>query len=159
MLYHVLHIKTTFAETWQRDLFDLHICELGVDTIDAGDSPETATQANYYIPTGLWETNHEDIEAFIGYTEGAELLSVEPCEDRNWNATWEAEHPVQELPLGVRVTPHCAFGAGHHDGGRHDAARLEQLENRFVRGAAHAEIIRVDDQIPFLHSEPFFRFR
>jgi ribosomal protein L11 methyltransferase len=115
MRYHVLHIKTTFAEEWQRDLFDLHICELGVDTIDAGDSPETATQADYYIPTGFWETNHEDIEAFIGFTEGAELLSVEPCEDQNWNAAWEADHPIQELPLGIKIVPHCTFGAGYHE--------------------------------------------
>ena len=35
--------------------------------------------------------------------------------DENWNAAWEAEHPVQELPLGVRIIPHCAFGAGHHE--------------------------------------------
>ena len=115
MKYHVLHIKTTFAEQWQRDLFDLHICELGVDTIDAGDSPETAPQADYYILTGYWEMRHEDIEAFIGFTEGAELLSAEPCVDQNWNAAWEAEHPIQELPLGVRIAPHCAFGAGHHE--------------------------------------------
>ncbi|MBR3408437.1 MAG: 50S ribosomal protein L11 methyltransferase [Paludibacteraceae bacterium] len=134
MRYHVLHIKTTFAEEWQRDLFDLHICELGVDTIDAGDSPETATQADYYIPTGFWETNHEDIEAFIGFTEGAELLSVEPCEDQNWNAAWEAEHPVQELPLGVRITPHCAFGAGHHEttGMMIDALLARDLKGKTV---------------------------
>ena len=36
MRYHVLHIETRFAEEWQRDIFDQQICELGVDTIDAG---------------------------------------------------------------------------------------------------------------------------
>ena len=43
------------------------------------------------------------------------LLGIEECPDENWNAAWEAEHPVQELPLGVKIIPHCAFGAGHHE--------------------------------------------
>ena len=77
-----------------------------MDTIDGGD---------YYIQSELWEQNHEDIEAFCGYYEGVRLVSAEQCPDANWNAVWEAEHPVQELPLGVRIVPHCAFGAGHHE--------------------------------------------
>ena len=40
---------------------------------------------------------------------------MEEVPDENWNAVWEAEHPVQELPLGVKIIPHCAFGAGHHE--------------------------------------------
>ena len=42
-------------------------------------------------------------------------MGTEQCEDINWNAAWEAEHEIVELPLGVRITPHCAFGAGHHE--------------------------------------------
>lgn len=106
MRYHVLHIETTIDQEWLKDLFDQHICELGVDTIDGDD---------YYIQSELWEQNHEDIEAFCGYYEGVRLVSAEQCPDANWNAVWEAEHPVQELPLGVRIVPHCAFGAGHHE--------------------------------------------
>ena len=110
MRYHILHIETSFAEEWQKDLFDQAICDLGVDTIDGED---------YYIPSDLWEQNREAIEEYLsssplhGGIEGG--FSTSPCPDENWNAAWEAEHPVQELPLGVRIVPHCAFGAGYHE--------------------------------------------
>ena len=104
MKYHVLHIKTDFAEEWQKDLFDQALCDLGVDTIDGGD---------YYIPSHLWEQNEAAIrEQFTIYNAQCTISEVP---DENWNAVWEAEHPVQELPLGVRIIPHCAFGAGHHE--------------------------------------------
>ena len=113
MKYHVLHIQTDFAEEWQKDLFDQALCDLGVDTIDGND---------YYIPSDLYEsqiTNIQsqitNIQSQITNTEGATLLSVEEVPDENWNAAWEAEHPVQELPLGVKIIPHCAFGAGYHE--------------------------------------------
>ena len=106
MRYHVLHIETTFAETWQADIFAQQISELGVDTIDGED---------YYIQSEVWEQNTDEIEAFCTSTEGVRLKSVEACPDENWNATWEAEHPMQELPLGIKIIPHCAFGAGHHE--------------------------------------------
>ena len=106
MRYHCLHIKTDFAEEWQKEVFDQTLCDLGVDTID-GDT--------YYIQSDVWEDQISDLKYKISNTEGASLLSVEECPDENWNATWEAEHPMQELPLGVRIIPHCAFGAGHHE--------------------------------------------
>ena len=106
MRYHVLHIKTDFAKEWQADVFNQQICELGVDTIDAGD---------YYIPSETWTQNDDEIEALCAATEGVTLMGAEACPDENWNAAWEAEHPMQELPLGVRIIPHCAFGAGHHE--------------------------------------------
>lgn len=115
MKYQVLHITTDFAEEWQKEVFDQELCDLGVDTIDAGLGPEQAGHADYYIPSDLWEQNQEAIQAQISDTEGATLLSVEEVPDENWNAVWEAEHPVQELPLGVKIIPHCAFGAGHHE--------------------------------------------
>ena len=116
MKYHVLHITTDFAEEWQKEVFDQELCDLGVDTIDdAGLGPEQAGHADYYIPSDLWEQNQEAIQAQISDTEGATLLSVDEVPDENWNAVWEAEHPVQELPLGVKIIPHCAFGAGHHE--------------------------------------------
>ena len=116
MKYHVLHITTDFAEEWQKEVFDQELCDLGVDTIDdAGLEPEQAGHADYYIPSDLWEQNQEAIQAQISDTEGVTLLSVEEVPDENWNAVWEAEHPVQELPLGVKIVPHCAFGAGHHE--------------------------------------------
>ena len=115
MKYHVLHITTDFAEEWQKEVFDQELCDLGVDTIDGGLEPEQAGHADYYIPSDLWEQNQEAIQAQISDTEGATLLSVDEVPDEDWNAVWEAEHPVQELPLGVKIIPHCAFGAGHHE--------------------------------------------
>ena len=106
MRYHVLHIETTFAEEWQADVFAQQICGLGVDTIDGND---------YYIQSEVWEQNADEIEALCTSTEGVRLQNVEACPDENWNATWEAEHPMQELPLGIKIIPHCAFGAGHHE--------------------------------------------
>ena len=52
MRYHVLHIETTFAETWQADIFAQQISELGVDTIDGDD---------YYIQSEVWEQNADEI--------------------------------------------------------------------------------------------------
>ena len=115
MKYHVLHISTDFAEEWQKEVFDQELCDLGVDTIDGGLGPEQAGHADYYIPSDLWEQNQDAIQAQISDTEGATLLSVEEVPDENWNAVWEAEHLVQELPLGVKIVPRCAFGAGHHE--------------------------------------------
>lgn len=106
MKYNVIHIETAFAEEWQADVFNQQICELGVDTIDAAD---------YYIPSELWAENADEIEALCAATEGVTLIGAEECPDENWNAAWEAEHPMQELPLDVKIIPHCAFGAGHHE--------------------------------------------
>ena len=110
MRYHVLHIKTAFPEEWRKAVFDQMLCTIGVDTIDGED---------YYLPSEIWEQKEKLIRATIGVEyhmdKSAQLLSVEACPDENWNATWEAEHPMQELPLGVMIVPHCAFGAGHHE--------------------------------------------
>ena len=106
MKYHVLHIQTDFAEEWQKEVLDQTLCDLGVETIDGND---------YYIQSEVLEAQLPNIQSQISNTDGASLLSVEACPDENWNATWEAEHPIQELPLGIRIVPHCAFGAGHHE--------------------------------------------
>lgn len=106
MKYNVIHIKTDFAEEWQADVFNQQICELGVDTIDADD---------YYIPSEIWADKAGEIEALCAETEGVTLVGSDACPDENWNAVWESEHPMQELPLGVKIIPHCAFGAGHHE--------------------------------------------
>ena len=90
MQYSVIHIHTSFAEEWQKDLFDQQLCDLGIDTIDGED---------YYIPTDLWQQNQTAITDYLS-TSGLPF-SVSEVPDENWNAVWEAEHPVQELPLGV----------------------------------------------------------
>ena len=112
MLYRCLHIKTDFAEEWQKDLFDQHMCDLGVDTIDSGSAPEHVG-VNYYIPSDLWQQNQGEIREYLLSFNFP--FSVSEVPDENWNAVWESEHPVQELPLGVRIVPHCAFGAGYHE--------------------------------------------
>lgn len=106
MRYHVAHIDLHFDEEWQNDLFVQSLFDAGFDTFDGQDA---------YIPSELWTANQAAIEALFANTDQAQLLSVEACPDENWNATWESEHPMQELPLGVRIIPHCAFGAGHHE--------------------------------------------
>ncbi len=106
MRYHVIHIETHFAEEWQEAVFNQQISDLGVDTIDGED---------YYIPSEMLESQISNIQSQISNTPGATLLGIEACPDENWNATWEAEHPVMELPLGITIVPHCAFGAGHHE--------------------------------------------
>ena len=106
MKYHVLHIHTSFVKEWQKDVFDLHICELGVDSIDSED---------YYIQSDTWEQNREPIEDLCTFTPEVDLTRVEECPDADWNEAWEADNPVHELPLGIRIVPHCTFGAGHHE--------------------------------------------
>lgn len=106
MQYSVVHLKYSFAQEWEQDLLEQALCDIGFEVFDG---------ENAYIQTSVLEDNQEAIEDLIADTEGVELLSIELCEDINWNAQWEAEHEIIELPLGVRITPHCAFGAGHHE--------------------------------------------
>lgn len=106
MQYSVVHLIYSFSEEWQQDLFEQDLCDLGFEVFDGG---------NAYIQTNILNANRAPLDDLIAGTEGVEMLGIEECEDINWNATWEAEHEIQELPLGVRITPHCAFGAGHHE--------------------------------------------
>ena len=103
MHYHCLHIKTDFAEEWQREVFDQQLCDLGVETIDGND---------YYIQSEVLKENRSAITNFL--SSFSFHFSIDECPDENWNAVWESEHPIQE-PLGIRIIPHCAFGAGHHE--------------------------------------------
>ena len=106
MQYSVVHLKYSFAQEWEQDLLEQALCDIGFEVFDG---------ENAYIQTSVLGDNQEAIQDLIADTEGVELLSIELCEDINWNAQWEAEHEIIELPLGVRITPHCAFGAGHHE--------------------------------------------
>lgn len=106
MRYSVATLDMHFAEEWQADVFVQALFDLGFDTIDGNRA---------YIPTSMLDAQRQALDALIDSTEGVALLGLEDCPDENWNAAWEAEHPVQELPLGVKIVPHCAFGAGHHE--------------------------------------------
>ena len=106
MQYSVVHLKYSFAQEWEQDLLEQALCDIGFEVFDGEDA---------YIQTSVLDENQEKIEALIADTEGVEILHIALCEDINWNAAWEAEHEIIDLPLGVRITPHCAFGAGHHE--------------------------------------------
>ena len=106
MKYSCATFRYHFAEPWQEDVFAQSLFDLGFDTIDGNTA---------YIPTDLLDANRQAIEDTIGATEGVELVAVADCPDQNWNEAWEAEHPIEELPMGVQIVPHCAFGAGHHE--------------------------------------------
>ena len=106
MQYSVVHLTYSFSETWQHDVFEQAMCDMGFEVFDG---------ANAYIQTAILEGSQDMIQSLIANTEGVALVNIEQCEDINWNATWEAEHEIVELPLGVHITPHCAFGAGHHE--------------------------------------------
>ena len=106
MQYSVVHLNYSFTEDWQQELLEQELGDLGFEVFDGSDA---------YIQTAVLDDNNEAIQALLSEAEGVTLLSIEQCEDINWNAAWEAEHEIIELPLGVRITPHCAFGAGHHE--------------------------------------------
>lgn len=92
-----------FREEFLRDLFVQGLADLGF---------ESFTEDAAYIPATLF--NEQALRAYAR-ENGQTVRSVSLMDDRNWNAAWEAEHPVMELPLGVRIMPHCAFGAGYHE--------------------------------------------
>lgn len=106
MQYSVVHLKYSFAEEWEQDLFEQAMCDLGFEVFDG---------ENAYIQSDIWENIQSATAELIATTEGVEWIGWDDCPDENWNAQWESEHEEVELPLGVHITPHCAFGAGHHE--------------------------------------------
>ncbi len=106
MRYTAAVFRFSFVEPWEEDVFAQSLFDLGFDTLDG---------TTAYIQTALFEANRVEIDALIAATEGVKLLSCADCPDEDWNSVWESEHPVEELPLGVKIIPHCAFGAGHHE--------------------------------------------
>ena len=106
MQYTVAHLSYSFGQEWEQELFEQAMCDMGFEVFDGTDA---------YIQTDVLEKQQEVIEQLIAQTDGVMLINWENCPDENWNAQWEAEHACMELPLGVLITPHCAFGAGHHE--------------------------------------------
>ena len=104
MQYSVVHFAFSFAQEWQADVFAQSLFDLGFDTLDGADG---------YIQTCLLDT--AALETLVAQTEGVAIIGIETCPDTNWNAAWESEHTVENLPMGVVIVPHCAFGAGHHE--------------------------------------------
>ena len=106
MQYTVIHLAYNFTEDWQQPIFEQELADMGVEVFDQSDA---------YIQTNILAECKQQIEEFINQYPDVTLLDYEECPDQNWNAQWEAEHQPILLPLGVRITPHCAFGAGHHE--------------------------------------------
>lgn len=104
MQYSVATIQCNNLEDWQVDILCQQLADLGFDSFE---QDETTLRA--YIPTGLLDSIHTQLSTLNTQ------LTIESCPDENWNAVWEASHPIEQLPLGVSIIPHCAFGAGHHE--------------------------------------------
>ena len=101
------YIEVIFDYDFEQDyLLDLFVQGLG----DLGF--ESFTDDVAYIPASLF--NEQALRTYADEF-GQKIRAISTIADQNWNAAWEAEHPVQELPLGIRITPHCAFGAGYHE--------------------------------------------
>jgi len=104
MKYSVAVFKYSFDQEWQQDLFEAELGELGFDMFDG--------EKAYILTDQLDETA---LQNFVAQREGVVLLHVEQCEERNWNETWETEHPLINLPLDIQIRPHGAFGDGFHE--------------------------------------------
>jgi hypothetical protein len=52
MQYSVVHLKYTFAEVWEQDLFEQAMCDLGFEVFDESDA---------YIQSDVWETTQSAI--------------------------------------------------------------------------------------------------
>ena len=102
MKYSIATIRCNDLEEWQVDILMQQLADQGFDSFE-----QDGNTLRAYIPTELVPTL--DLSALDVQ------LSIADCPDENWNAVWEANHEIEELPLGVRITPHCAFGAGHHE--------------------------------------------
>ena len=115
MKYNVAIIDCTVLEEWQRDVLSQALADMGFDSFE-----QDGEMLRAYVPSDQQSAVSNQQSAVSGLEEviaenGARLVSFEACADENWNAVWESEHEVEELPLGVRIVPHCAFGAGHHE--------------------------------------------
>ena len=102
MKYSTATIRCNDLADWQIDLLTQQLADLGFDSFE-----QDGDTLRAYIPT--------DLVPDLDLSSVNCQLSIVNCPDENWNAVWEASHQVEELPLGIRIVPHCAFGAGHHE--------------------------------------------
>jgi len=109
MTYTKVILSYTFEPDYLEDILLQGLADLGFETFDEKDA---------YIQTELLDRAALDAYIFDFNAQYATIVSIagiEDVPDQNWNAAWEAEHPMEELPDGVKIVPHCAFGAGHHE--------------------------------------------
>ena len=112
MKYNIAIIRCDELAEWQVDVLTQQLADMGFDSFE-----QQADELRAYVPADVvaGDGGYEQTLRELLADNGAALLRFEACADENWNAVWEAEHEVEELPMGVRIVPHCAFGAGHHE--------------------------------------------
>ncbi len=112
MKYNIAIIRCDELAEWQVDILTQQLADMGFDSFE-----QEENLLHAYIPADLVDSQADFADELqeVIRSASARLEAFEPCKDENWNAVWEAEHPIEELPMGVRITPHCAFGAGHHE--------------------------------------------
>jgi len=92
-----------FAQDYERDIFLQGLADMGF---------ESFTDDAAYIPASMLE--EEKLRAYAAQ-HGQTVRAVTIHPEENWNAAWEAEHPIWEPAPGIVIRPRCAFGAGYHE--------------------------------------------
>jgi len=126
MQYTEVKFRYSFDAEYMQDIFLQGLADMGF---------ESFTDESAYIQT---EVLDEDALRSFAAEQGQEILSIELVPDQNWNEAWEAEHPMEELPMGVKIVPHCAFGAGHHET---TGMMIEALMDRGEAGLRGKEVL------------------
>ena len=112
MKYNTAIIHCDELAEWQVDILTQQLADMGFDSFE-----QEENLLHAYIPADQADSRADFADELqeVIRSASARVEAFEPCKDENWNAVWEAEHPIEELTMGVRITPHCAFGAGHHE--------------------------------------------
>ena len=98
MRYEVAHIAMQFAESWQQDVFEQALFDLGFDTIDGVDA---------YIPSAEWALHKAEIEALCAETEGVTFcyeISQNSSGSSTGNSSGSAERVKAYTPTSVTVS-------------------------------------------------------
>lgn len=146
MQYTKVTFSYSFEETFLEDILLQGLGDLGFETFDGKEA---------YIQTEQF--SQEALNRFLfdfnaQYSAIASVTAIEDVPDQNWNAGWEAEHPMEELPDGVRIVPHCAFGAGHHETTGMLIEHIMQLRDIYQEGE-NEYIKNHPDETPLLPFE------
>ena len=135
MKYNVATINCTGLAEWQTDVLSQALADIGFDSFEQdGETLRAYIPSEQKSDVSIQNSDVRELAEIIA-ENGATLLAFEACADENWNAVWESEHEVEELPMGVRIVPHCAFGAGYHETTAMMINRLIGLADERISGA------------------------